>query len=567
MGGGGAGGAGSNTGDTGGGGGGGRSLIGPGAPTFGSLLVVAGGGGGATYSRGGGNAGAPGLNGTSPGGGAGTQAAGGTGGTAGSVGATAGASGTALTGGKGGNGDPAGQPAQQGYAPNSTGGGGGGGGYYGGGGGGGSRYNGTAGSGGGGSSFVTGTATFAGTPAVTSGTAKVSITYPPPPFPTATITSPASGGTYAVGQGVGTSFNCTEGAGGEGIASCADSNGTTTVNGGDGLLNTSTAGSRTYTVTATSVEGLTQTTSISYTVRVPPTATISSPASGGTYALNQSVSTTFSCAEGAGSPGLTSCNDSNGVSTASGGTGQLNTATAGSRSYTVTATSSSGLTRSSVVFYTVRVPPSASISSPASGGVYAVNQSVATSFSCTEGAGGPGLASCADSNGVSTSSGGAGVLDTTTAGPHTYTVTATSTGGLVRTASISYSVRVPPTATISSPATGGTYAVGQSVATTFSCAESAGGPGLSSCADSNGVTMSAGGMGQLVTATAGPHTYTVTATSTDGVSAPVDRLLGRGATDRERLRPGVGRDLHGRPVGADDVHLRRRGRQRGARLV
>ena len=107
---------------------------------------------------------------------------------------------------------------------------------------------------------------------------------------------------------------------------------------------------------------------------MPPTATISSPASGATYALNQSVSTTFSCAEGAGSPGLTSCNDSNGVSTASGGPGALNTATAGSRSYTVTATSSGGLARSSVIFYTVRVPPSASIASPASGGVYAVNQ-------------------------------------------------------------------------------------------------------------------------------------------------------------------------------------------------
>jgi hypothetical protein len=80
--------------------------------------------------------------------------------------------------------------------------------------------------------------------------------------------------------------------------------------------------------------------------------------------------------------------------------------------------------------------PSATISLPASGGTYPRNALVHTSFACTP-AFSEALESCTDSNG---GSGTAGKLDTTSTGPHTYTVTAKGAAGATGTAEINYTV-------------------------------------------------------------------------------------------------------------------------------
>lgn len=89
--------------------------------------------------------------------------------------------------------------------------------------------------------------------------------------------------------------------------------------------------------------------------------------------------------------------------------------------------------------------PTARITAPPDGVTVAVGQPVPTHFSGTEGPGGPGLASVTDSNGATAPS---GALDTSTPGPHSYVVTATSLDGEQSIASIGYTVQSQPVAPV-----------------------------------------------------------------------------------------------------------------------
>ena len=272
-----------------------------------------------------------------------------------------------------------------------------------------------------------------------------------------------------------------------------------------------------------------------FTVAGPPTASISSPADGQTFALGQQVATSFSCAPGVDGAQIQSCMDSNGTSGTTGTiSGTLDTSTVGTHTYTVTATAQDDQTGSASITYTVAGPPTASISSPADGQTFALGQQVATSFSCAPGVDGAQIQSCMDSNGASGTTGTiSGTLDTSTVGTHTYTVTATAQDDQTGSASITYTVAGPPTASISSPADGQTFALGQQVATSFSCAPGVDGAQIQSCTDSNGAS---GTTGTLDTSTSGPiHTRSPRRrrTTRPGARASPTRSRGR----RQRRSP------------------------------
>jgi hypothetical protein len=174
-----------------------------------------------------------------------------------------------------------------------------------------------------------------------------------------------------------------------------------------------------------------------------------------------------------------------------------------------TTTSSAEVTLS----YAIAGLPAASITTPANGAVYPLNSVVASSFSCAEGASGPGLSSCTDQNGQPSG----GRVDTSTAGPHTYTVTARSADGLSASSSVGYTVAAPPVVWLPLPSNGAVYTVGQVIHSYFQCGDGAGGPGLKSCADQSGRPSG----GAVDTSTPGAHSFAVTAISQDGLTSSV----------------------------------------------
>ncbi len=89
---------------------------------------------------------------------------------------------------------------------------------------------------------------------------------------------------------------------------------------------------------------------LTYTAIPAPTAKIESPAGDKTYTVGKVVKTKFSCADGAGAPGIESCTDSNG---GSGTSGRLYTALAGINTYTVTAKSKDGEVATAQITYAV----------------------------------------------------------------------------------------------------------------------------------------------------------------------------------------------------------------------
>jgi hypothetical protein len=101
--------------------------------------------------------------------------------------------------------------------------------------------------------------------------------------------------------------------------------------------------------------------------------------------------------------------------------------------------------------------------------------------------------------------------------PNSTGVVSSSNGGNGNSDTESLTVVGPPTITVHTPRNHAVYNFGQRVPTSFACQEATNGPGLSGCSgtvDDTGDELSSGR--PLPTSIAGPHTFTVTAASSDG---------------------------------------------------
>jgi hypothetical protein len=318
--------------------------------------------------------------------------------------------------------------------------------------------------------------------------------------PTVDLRSPADGAHVPQGADVVVDFDCAD-EGSSGLASCV---GTTA----DGeLLDTSELGDVSVTVTARDDAG--NETVVTHTVTVvdetEPQVTIDSPEDGAVYDRGEHVAADYACADEPNGSGMESC-----VGDVANGA-DVDTSTLGEHSFTVQATDRAGNTGSKTVSYTVAdaTAPEIAVTTPASGAVYGLGQQVAADYSCTDEAGGSGIATCAG-----TVAKGA-AIDTSSVGQKSFKVDATDNAGNPASRSVTYTVvdQAPPAIAIASPVDGAVYGLGDSVLASYSCEDQPGGAGVASC--SGPVAYGA----PIDTSSFGQHTFEVTASDHAGNAA------------------------------------------------
>ena len=316
--------------------------------------------------------------------------------------------------------------------------------------------------------------------------------------PTVALRSPVNGAHVKQGAELVVDFSCSD-TGGSGLASCVGSV-------ADGaLLDTSELGEASVTVTALDHAG--NQTAVTHTVTVvdetKPTISLTSPAEGAEYELGEQVLADYSCADEPNGSGLDSC-----VGSVARGAA-VDTGSLGTKTFTVNASDAAGNSASKSVTYKVvdATPPSITVTAPAEGAVYAVGQHVAADYSCTDNE--SGVASCLGDVAV-----GAAV-DTGSIGEKTFTVEASDNAGNTASKTVNYTVAdvTAPAITVTSPAEGAVYTLGEQVVADYSCADEANGSGLASCVGSvpDGAA--------LDTSAVGPKTFEVSTTDKAGNQA------------------------------------------------
>ena len=161
--------------------------------------------------------------------------------------------------------------------------------------------------------------------------ARTTVTYRVVGPPSLTLTAPADNALYALNATVQADYSCTDRSG-QGISSCVGDRATGTT------VDTSRAGTHTFTLTGVDNAGGRSTKTVSYTVVGPPTVAIVSPSDGASYLIGSTVTVDYRCTSTVPQLNALVCNGTspNGAT--------LDTSTVGAKTFTATATDALNLT-------------------------------------------------------------------------------------------------------------------------------------------------------------------------------------------------------------------------------
>ena len=279
--------------------------------------------------------------------------------------------------------------------------------------------------------------------------------------PVVTIHTPQEGAVYEIGQVVNADYECSDEAGGSGMATCV---GEVAVG---SAIDTGTVGrAYTFSVTGTDVAGNFSVATHSYTVEdngsgggtappnsgdtTKPVVIIHTPKEGAVYEIGQVVNADYECSDEAGGSGMATCVGEVAVGSA------IDTGPVG-RAYTfsVTGTDVAGNFSVATHSYTVedngsgggtaspnsgdRTKPVVIIHTPKEGAVYQVGQVVNADYECSDEAGGSGMATCLGDVVVGNA------IDTGPVGrAYTFSVTGTDVAGNQTTLIHHFTVGVQP---------------------------------------------------------------------------------------------------------------------------
>jgi len=233
-----------------------------------------------------------------------------------------------------------------------------------------------------------------------------------------------------------------------------------------------------------------------------PQAFIESPGDGSVYPQGASVQFGFYCTSDTSF--VVSCEGSQPLGSL------VDTANAGTHTLSVTAADFDGRTTTTTATYTVidTTPPHVDFRTPADGATYDLGADLTYDYSCADDPGGLGIQECIPGNRMPPGA----PLDTSRLGTFTFDVYAFDWGNNLAHQSVTFTVvdRTPPTITLTSPADGSTYTLGQDVSVLFSCDDGPNGSGLNACKGD----LASGS--RLDTSTLGSKTFNVTASDRAG---------------------------------------------------